>query len=134
MAESIIQMIPQQSSIAPRTAPPKLEGCFTPLIPSIVRRPNESTVALSLADRLRFYPAENGLPTQGLSAAFAYRTLETNFGLVIAQFPNAHLDGFACNLRKLECVADALTKILTSGKPLAQTYVFDESRLRELRC
>jgi hypothetical protein len=109
--------------------PPKLEWCFTPILPCTVRRTDESSFDLSLADRFWTYPAEKGLPTKGLSAAFVYRTLETNFGLVITQFPNAHLDEFACNLHKLECAADALAEILASGRQLARTYVLDEPRL-----
>ena len=129
-----MQMILQQRLVPPTAIQPELERCFTPLIPSIVRRTDQSSYDLSVADRLWSYPAEKRLPTEGLSAAFVYRTPETEFGLVITRFPNAHLDEFACNLRKLECAADALAKILASRKPLAQTYIFDESGLLELRC
>jgi hypothetical protein len=122
-------MAPQDSSLTPTKAPPKLEWCFTPLIPFINRRTDESSFDLLLADRLYPYPAEKGPPTEGLSTAFVYSTPATHLGVVLVQFPNAHLDPFACNLRKLGCAADILAKILASGKPLAQTYVFDEPRI-----
>lgn len=63
-------------------------------------------------------------PTEGLSAAFAYKTEKTRLRVILVEFPNAHLDHFVCNIRKVEQAADLLEGILRSGREPAARYTF----------
>jgi hypothetical protein len=111
----------------------QMESFFTPYLPCRVRRTDESSFELVLADRLYEYPAERGLPG-GLSTAFAYRTLTVKLGLVVVRFPNAEKKAFANKLRVLKLAAEALVeKLFVSEEELASVYSFDGFVLTEVR-
>jgi hypothetical protein len=111
----------------------QMEGIFTPYLPCSVRKTDESSFELVLADRLYEYPAEQGLPG-GLSTAFAYRTLTVKLGLVVVRFPNAQNNEFASNLWELRLAAEALVeKLFVSEEELASVYSFDGFVLTEVR-
>jgi hypothetical protein len=111
----------------------QLSGYYSPIVVAPILRTDNVSFELALADRLYKYPAQRSLPTEGLSAAFVYRSLKTKCGVVVVELPNASLQDFCCTVREVELAADALVRELSRNCGLLSClYSFDGTALKEI--